>query len=107
MQGLIRFAFSFALVSFGCSKDEPVKPAAKPVAVDRRLTHAECAEGVDHAIALFEREPAMADAAKMMRDGRTDFIAQCERTATVRDHECLMKSKTSHELGLCPMPGTR
>jgi len=74
---------------------------------NRKLTRSECTEGVDHAIALFDADPSMGSAAKMMRDGRDGFIKQCTSTATVRDHECLMKSKTSHALGLCPMPGTR
>ena len=70
---------------------------------NRRLTHAECVEGVDHAIALFDvDDPA---SAKMMRGMRADSIAQCEATARVRDHQCLMNAMTSRELGLCPLPG--
>ncbi|MDQ3335267.1 MAG: hypothetical protein M4D80_08895 [Myxococcota bacterium] len=86
------------LFLLACSSSKPADP-------NRRLTKAECTEGVDHAIALFEREP-MPDVAKSMRDGRAGFIAQCEATALAHDHACLMKSKTAHDLGLCPMPGT-
>ena len=85
------------LVSCGSSQPK------RQVDPDRRLTHAECVESVDHAIALFEVDQP--DAAKMMRDGRAGFITQCEATARVRDHECLMAAKTSTELGLCPLPG--
>jgi len=84
-------------------------PACREKSPDpnRRLTRAECADGVDHAIALFDADPAMAAAAKTMRDTRESAISQCTQVATVRDHDCLMKSKTANELGLCPMPGTR
>ena len=99
MQKLNALAF-LVLVACSSSSEKPVDP-------NRRLTRAECTAGVDHAIALFDAEPAMAGAATMMRDGRAGFIQQCEAVATVRDHECLMKSKTSHELGLCPLPGSR
>jgi hypothetical protein len=95
----MRFHVLFVFV-VACSSTQASDP-------NRRLTGAECTEGVDHAIALFDREPAMADAAKAMRDGRAGFIAQCEATALAHDHACLMKSKTAHDLGLCPMPGTR
>ena len=87
------------VVLVSCSTSRP----KRQVDPDRRLTKAECTESVDHAIALFEVDQP--DAAKMMRDGRDGAIAQCEATARVRDHECLMKAKTSSELGLCPMPG--
>ena len=82
-------------------------PAPAPAADDRGLTHGECAEAIDHAIALFDADPAMSSAAQMMRDGRERFITQCEGGATLRDHRCVMDAKTAHELGLCPQPGTR
>lgn len=94
----------FTLLSFHCAGSKEPAPPANP---DRKLTRAECTQGVDHAIALFDAEPEMVGAAKSMRDGRAGFITQCETVATLRDHECLMAAKTSHELGLCPMPGTR
>lgn len=79
--------------------------SAKRADPDRRLTRAECTAGVDHAIGLFAAEPAMAAAVKQLRDGRTGFIADCEATGKLRDHECLMAAKNSQELGLCPLPG--
>ena len=95
---------SFRLVAFitllvGCSS------SAKQPDPDRRLTRAECTAGVDHAIALFAAEPAMAEATKQLSGGRTGFIADCEATGKLHDHECLMNAKTSQELGLCPLPG--
>src|SRR6188768_708133 len=97
----MRSLFILAVLA-ACSSSSKVEPKPDP---NRRLTHAECVQGVDHAIALFAADPAMSDAARSMRDGRDGFVAQCEASATVRDHECLMKSKSAHELGLCPLPG--
>ena len=83
-------------------------PAPAPVtAAERRLTAAECAASVDHAIAILAAGPDVASAAETMRTGRDGFIAQCEATATVRDRDCLMAAHDARELGLCPMPGTR
>jgi hypothetical protein len=73
------------------------KPAVKEDP-DRRLTRAECEEGVDHAMKLLGPSVPM---------DRETSIGQCLETATVRDHDCLMKATTADELGLCPMPGTR
>ena len=47
----------------------------------------------------------MADTAKQLSGGRAGFIADCEATGKLHDHECLMNAKTSQELGLCPLPG--
>jgi hypothetical protein len=49
----------------------------------------------------------MKAAAAQLRGERAQSIAQCEATATLRDHRCLMASKTATELGHCPMPGAR
>jgi hypothetical protein len=73
----------------------------------RRLTHDECAAAVDHAIALFEAGADTAAVAAQLRAERASSIAQCEATATLRDHRCLMKATTASELGLCPMPGAQ
>jgi hypothetical protein len=79
------------VVACGSSKPKTDDP-------DRRLTREECAESVDHAIALLGPDVPM---------DRETSIAQCLETATVRDRDCLRKAKTADDMGLCPMPGTR
>ncbi len=74
---------------------------------ERRLTNGECTESVDHAIALLSAENAESGQARLMREGREHFIAQCVSVATLRDRECLMKAKTAIEMGTCPMPGAQ
>ena len=89
----------------GGEAQAPAKAGSADLA--RRLTRAECVEAVDHAIALLEGDAAMASAAAQLRAERDGSIAQCEQTATLRDHRCLMAANTARELGLCPMPGAR
>jgi hypothetical protein len=110
-----------APVAAGCGSRSDVAPAPSPKtggealapvtagSADpaRRLTRAECVEAVDHAVALLEGDPGMASAAAQLRAERDGSIAQCEQTATLRDHRCLMAANTARELGLCPMPGAR
>jgi hypothetical protein len=101
MSASFRVLAFVTIVLVGCaSSDKPAEPDP-----NRRLTRAECTAGVDHAIALFAADPAMADATKQLRDGRAGFIADCEATGKGHDHECLMAAKTSQALGLCPLPG--
>lgn len=101
MSASFRLVAFLTLILVGCSSSE--KPAQPDP--NRRLTRAECTAGVDHAIALFAAEPTMADTAKQLSGGRAGFIADCEATGKLHDHECLMNAKTSQELGLCPLPG--
>lgn len=91
------------LVACACSKKEPAPLGEDP---GRRLTEAECENAVTHAIALIEAAPEAAAFASQMKDHRAERIAECRKTATLRDHRCLMNAKTFNELGLCPMPGT-
>ena len=86
--------------------EKPVPEQPVPENPDRRLTHAECEAAVDHAIEL-AAEPAMNEAVVGPRLDRASAISECERTATVRDRDCLMQATTMDELGLCPQPGTR
>jgi hypothetical protein len=99
MSASFRLVAFVTLVLVGCSSSEKLPDP------NRRLTRAECTAGVDHAIALFAAEPAMAEATKQLRAGRAGFIADCEATGKLHDHECLMAAKSSQELGLCPLPG--
>jgi hypothetical protein len=105
-QSLVSCVF-LVLVACGGGAARPAPAPAPAADPDRRLSHAECAESVDHAIAIFEADPEMAGTAKSMRDGRDGFISQCEASATLRDRDCLMKAHDARELGLCPPPGSR
>ena len=109
-----------ARLAAACGSRSEVAPAPSPRAGSqapspgagsedpaRRVSHAECVEAVDHAIALFDGDAEMAAAATQLRAERDRSIAQCEETATLRDHRCLMAASTARELGLCPMPGGR
>jgi hypothetical protein len=106
--------FVCAFVAMACgSRSEPAVPAPAPApatqpgseASTRRVTHQECVEAVDHEVALLVADPALAPAGEQLRTERENSIAQCEATATLADHRCLMASKTASELGRCPMPG--
>jgi hypothetical protein len=90
----IRIVLVCLLVACGSSKDP-----------SRRLTERECAAAVDHAIELLAAEPDTRGFADTMRAGHATHVKQCLETATLRDHECLMKARDARELGLCPMPG--
>jgi hypothetical protein len=107
-----RRAIAIVLVTLGAAacgpRSEPAAPSS-PAGDDpgRRLTHDECVAAVDHAIALFDASADMAAVAVQLRGERASSIAQCEASATLRDHRCLMKATTASELGLCPMPGAQ
>jgi hypothetical protein len=107
-----------ALAACGGSSKQAATPETAPLAetapltepetapaAEGTLTEAQCTEAIDHAIVLVRANPDMAGLADGIEADKATHVADCLKTGTQKDYDCLMAAKSFEEMGMCEEPG--
>lgn len=105
------FAAALAVACGGSSKPtsapstQPAMPATLAGA-DPKVQHEKCDKAMDHIFALDTTGDEQGkQVLGQLKGNRDEMMKQCEATATAKDFDCVMQTKTFKDLGKCEEPG--